>query len=217
MNKITTAHEAMKKVKSGDVIMIGGFLVGGNPGNLVKALNESEVKDLTLISSDSGTTEMTRYELCKSGKVKKVYASYIGANPESGRMYISGDAEVVLVPQGTLVERIRAAGAGLGGVLTPTGVGTIVEEGKQKITVEGKEYLLETALKANVALIKANIADELGNLVIKGSSKNFNLVMATAADYVIAEVKKIVKTGEIDPDHVNVPGIFVDAIVEVQE
>lgn len=125
------------------------------------------------------------------------------------------EATVQLFPQGTLAEKIRAGGAGLGGFLTPVGVGTIVEEDKRKIEIDNKEYLLEMPLKANVALIKAHMADETGNLVINGSSRNFNIVMATAADYVIAEVDEYVKAGEIDPNHVNVPGIFVNAIVKV--
>lgn len=127
------------------------------------------------------------------------------------------EAEVQLFPQGTLAEKIRAGGAGLGGVLTPVGVGTIVEEGKKKIQIDGREYLLELPLKADVALIRAHKADEAGNLVINGSSRNFNLVMATAAEYVVAQTDEYVKTGEIDPNHVNVPGIFVDAIVKVGE
>ncbi len=215
MKNFTSAEEAIKQVKSGDSVMIGGFLAGGNPGLLVQALTDSAANELTIISTDSGTTEMSRYNLSRSGKIKKIYASYIGANPETGRLYMSGEAEVELVPQGTLAERIRAGGAGLGGFLTPTGVGTIVEEGKQKMTIEGKDYLLEMPLRANVALIKANIADKAGNLYIKGSSKNFNTVMATAADHVIVEAGTVVEIGEINPEQITVPGIFVDTIVEV--
>lgn len=215
MNKITTAQEAMKRVKENDTLMIGGFLFGGNPEYLVSVLNETTPGNLTLISNDTGTADMQTYTLTKSGRVKKIYASYIGANPETGRLFITKEAEVELVPQGTLAERIRAGGAGLGGFLTPVGLGTIVEEGKKKIEVEGREFLLELPLHANVALIKAHIADEVGNLVIKGSSKNFNVVMATAADYVIVEVDEIVKAGTLDPDVITVPGIYVDAIVKV--
>lgn len=217
MNKKTTAKEAMKRVKDGDIIMIGGFLMGGNPDYLVSELNKTEAKELTIISNDTGTVDSHSYELIKSGRIKKVYASYIGSNPETGKLLMTKEAEVELVPQGTLAERIRAGGAGLGGFLTPVGLGTIVEEGKRKVEVDGKEYLLELPLKANIALVKANYADEIGNLVIKGSSKNFNVVMASAADYVIAEVSEIVKTGAIDPEHVTVPSIYVDAIVRVGE
>lgn len=216
MNKLTTAREAMKKVKDGDMIMIGGFLLGGHPIHLVNALNETTPGNLTIVSNDTGTAETPTYELVKSGRVKKIYASYIGANPETGRLLMTKEAEVELVPQGTLAERIRCGGAGIGGFLTPVGIGTIVEEGKQKVTVEGREYLLELPLKANVALIRANVADEIGNLVIRGSSKNFNTVMATAADYVIAEVDEVVPVGTIDPNHVTVAGIFVDAVVKTQ-
>lgn len=217
-NKLKSAVEAVSKVKDGDTLMIGGFLTGGHPENLVKALVEtSSVGNLTVISNDTGTTELSIYQLVKSGRVKRIFASYIGSNPETGRLLMTGEAKVQLFPQGTLAEKIRAGGAGLGGVLTPVGVGTAVEEGKKKIEIDNKEYLLEMPLRSNVALIKANIADEAGNLIINGSSRNFNIVMATAADYVIAEVEEYVKEGEIDPNHVNVPGIFVDAIVKVGE
>lgn len=215
-DKLITAQEAVNKVKDGDTIMIGGFLTGGHPENLVSALlSTNTAGDLGIISNDTGTQELSIYQLVKSGRVKRVFASYIGANPETGRLLMTGEADVQLFPQGTLAEKIRAGGAGLGGVLTPVGVGTAVEEGKRKIEINEREYLIEMPLKANVAFIKAYKADETGNLIINGSARNFNIVMATAADYVIAEVDEYVKTGEIDPNHVNVPGIFVDAIVKV--
>ncbi|MDO8686325.1 MAG: CoA transferase subunit A [Clostridiales bacterium] len=216
-NKLTTAQEAVSKIKDSDVIMIGGFLAGGHPDYLVRALLEKNTaKNLTIVSNDTGKPELSIYNLIKSGRVKKILASYIGSNPETGRLLMTKEADVQLFPQGTLAEKIRAGGAGLGGVLTPVGIGTIVEEGKKKIKVEGRDYLLELPLKANVALIKAHKADEVGNLVINGSSRNFNIVMATAADYVIVEVDEYVKAGEINPNHVNIPGIFVDAIVKVE-
>jgi acetate CoA/acetoacetate CoA-transferase alpha subunit len=215
-SKLTTAQEAVSKVKDGDTIMIGGFLTGGHPENLVSALlNTNSADNLAIISNDTGTQELSIYPLVKSGRVKRIFASYIGANPETGRLLMTGEATVQLFPQGTLAEKIRAGGAGLGGVLTPVGVGTVVEEKKKKIEIDEKEYLLEMPLRANVAFIKAYKADETGNLIINGSSRNFNIVMATAADYVIAEVDEYVKAGEIDPNHVNVPGIFVNAIVKV--
>lgn len=142
-------------------------------------------------------------------------ASYIGGNPMAAHFINTGEAKVKLFPQGTLAEKIRIGGAGLGGVLTPVGLGTIVEEGKEKITVEGKEYILELPLRANVALIKADKADKSGNLFISGSARNFNVLMATAADHVIAEVGEIVETGEIDPNYVTVPGIFIDTLVKI--
>jgi acetate CoA/acetoacetate CoA-transferase alpha subunit len=215
-SKIASAEEAVSRVKDGDTIMVGGFLTGGHPENLVAALlNTNSANNLGIISNDTGTQELSIYQLVKSGRVKRIFASYIGSNPETGRLLMSGEATVQLFPQGTLAEKIRAGGAGLGGVLTPVGVGTIVEEKKQKIEINEKEYLLEMPLRANVAFIKAHMADETGNLIINGSSRNFNVVMATAADYVIAEVDQYVKAGELDPNHINVPGIFVDAIVKV--
>lgn len=215
-SKLMNAADAVGKIKDGDGVMVGGFLAGGHPETLISALLHSNTaKDLTIISNDTGTKELSIYELVKSGRVKRVFASYIGSNPETGRLLMTKEADVKLFPQGTLAEKIRAGGSGLGGVLTPVGIGTIVEEGKEKVKINEKDYLLELPLKANVALIKANKADELGNLVINGSARNFNIVMATAADYVIAEVDELVETGEIDPNHVNVPGIFVNAIVKV--
>ncbi len=215
-NKQISAQEAVERVKDGDTVMIGGFLAGGHPEHLVNALlKTNSSSDLTIVSNDTGTPELSIYQLVKSGRVKRIFASYIGSNPETGRLLMTGEAQVQLFPQGTLAEKIRAGGAGLGGVLTPVGLGTVIEEGKRKLEIDQKEYLLEMPLKANVALIKANKADETGNLIINGSSRNFNMVMATAADYVIAEVDEYVKTGEIDPNHVNVPGIFVDAVVKV--
>lgn len=213
-NKITDLSSALDKVKDGDVIMIGGFLHCGHPDNLVKSLCSKPVGNLTVISNDTGTTELSSYELIKSGKVTKIHGSYIGANPETGRLLYSKEAEVFLWPQGTLAEKIRTGGAGLGGFLTPVGLGTVIEEGKEKITVNGKTYLLELPLRANVALIKANKADKAGNLYMAGTSRNFNELMATAADWVIAEVDELVEVGELDPNSVTVPGIFIDAIVK---
>lgn len=214
-NKIKNIRDAVAVVKDGDTVMVGGFLQCGNPQHLVSTLTETSVKELTLISTDTGSMETSNYKLLQSGKVKRLMASYIGGNPEAGNFLISGDAEVLLFPQGTLAEKIRAGGAGLGGFLSPVGIGTIVEEGKQKLTVEGREYLLELPLRANVAFIKADKADKAGNLRITGSARNFNVVMATAADHVVAEVSEIVETGEIDPDDVTIPGIFVDTIVKI--
>jgi acetate CoA/acetoacetate CoA-transferase alpha subunit len=214
-DKVKEIREAVSVVKDGDTVMVGGFLQCGNPQQLVRALTETTVKDLTLVSSDTGSMETSNYELLKSGKVKRVMASYIGGNPEAGNFLISGDAEVLLFPQGTLAEKIRAGGAGLGGFLSPVGIGTMVEEGKQKLVVEGKEYLLELPLRANVSFIKADTADRAGNLKITGSARNFNVVMATAADHVVAQVSEILETGEILPDDVTIPGIFVDTLVKI--
>lgn len=213
--KIKDINEALVGVKDGDIVMIGGFLQCGHPDQLVEALCNCSVKDLTIISNDTGTTETSSYNLIKSGKVNRIMASYVGANPETGRLMNSGEAEVILIPQGTLAEKIRSGGAGLGGFLTKVGVGTVVEEGKQKLTIDGTDYLLELPLKANIALIKADTADKSGNLLISGSARNFNVLMATAADYVVAQADNIVETGELDANHVTVPGIFIDAIVKI--
>jgi len=217
MSKITTPQKAVEIIESGNILMVGGFLKGGHPETLVRELAKRNVDNLTVISNDTGTTECSLYNVIKNKQVKKVIASYIGANPETGKGLITGEIEVELLPQGTLAEKIRAGGAGLGGFLTPVGVGTIVEEGKQKTTIDEKEYILELPLKADVALIKAAKADENGNLVFKGSSRNFNAIMPLAAEHVIAEVEEIVPIGEIDPNDVDVPGILIDKIVKVGE
>lgn len=215
MNKLTSVNEVIKKIKDGNSIMVGGFLKNGHPEVLVNALSDSEVKNLTIISNDTGTTECALYKVIANRQASRIIASYIGANPETGKLLMNGEADVQLFPQGTLAEKIRAGGAGLGGFLTPVGVGTIVEEGKQKLKVNGIEYLLELPLKADVALIKAHKADKHGNLSFKGSTRNFNAIMAMAADYVAVEVEEYVD--EIDPNHVVVPGILIDAIVKVGE
>lgn len=214
-NKIKDIDDAVKIVKNGDTVMVGGFLQCGNPQHLVGALTKTDVTGLTLVSSDTGSMETSNYGLLQSGKVIRIMASYIGGNPEGGNFIISGEAEVLLFPQGTLAEKIRAGGAGLGGFLSPVGIGTVVEEGKQKLTIGDKEYLLELPLRANVAFIKAGKADKAGNLRITGSARNFNVLMATAADHVVAEVSEIVEIGEIDPDDVTVPGIFVNTLVKI--
>ena len=211
--KVTDLRRALGRVKSGDTVMIGGFLRCGHPDLLVRGLCDCPVDGLTVVSNDTGTADNPGHDLIKSGRVSCVVASYIGANPETGRLMTSGEMQVELVPQGTLAERIRAGGAGLGGVLTEVGLGTVVEQGKQKITLDGREWLLELPLRGDVALIKAETADEAGNLYIPGTARNFNTVMATAAAYVVAQVDRIVDAGKIDPDAVTVPGIFVDAIV----
>ncbi|MCR4441975.1 MAG: acetate CoA-transferase subunit alpha [Peptococcaceae bacterium] len=211
-SKIISVQEAVGKVKDGDVIMIGGFLGVGAPERLVDALVEKGVKNLTVIGNDTAFPDKGIGKLVVSKQAKKVIVSHIGTNPETGRQMNAGELEVELVPQGTLAERIRAAGAGLGGILTPTGIGTIVEEGKKKLEVYGKEYLLELPLKAGIAFIKAHKADKKGNLVYRYSSRNFNPLMAMAADYVVVEAEQLVEVGEIDPDEVMTPHVLVDAI-----
>ncbi|OQB21059.1 MAG: Butyrate--acetoacetate CoA-transferase subunit A [Firmicutes bacterium ADurb.Bin182] len=217
MSKVVTAKEAVSHIKDGDVLLIGGFLQGGIPDVLVGAVLETDAKNLTIVSNDTGTAETNIIKLQQAGKVSKVMATYIGANPETGRMMIEDPTSVQLFPQGTLAEKIRAGGAGIAAFLTPTGVGTIVEEGKQKMELNGREYLLETALRGNVALVHASVADEFGNCFMRGSTKNFNAIMPAACDYVAVEAEKIVPVGELDPELVTVPGIFVDAVVKVGE
>ena len=213
MDKVTTMRNASEAVKDGMTIMVGGFMGVGSPPGLMKALVDRNVRDLTLICSDTGTPTFGSGQLVANKQVKKVIATHIGTNPETGRQMIAGELQVELVPQGTFNERIRAGGGGLGGVLTPTGVGTVVEEGKQKLTVEGREYLLELPLKADVALLVAHKADKAGNLVLRRSTRSTNTSMALAGALVIAEARHIVEIGEIDPDEVTIPGILVDMVV----
>lgn len=214
MNKIISAKEAAVHVKDGMTVMLGGFLGFGTADQMVDVLCENKVKDLTIISNDTSFPDKNIGKLIVNKQVKKVIASHIGTNSETGRQMNANELDVELVPQGTLAERIRSGGTGLGGVLTPTGIGTIVEEGKKKIELNGKEYLLEEALEADVAIIKGAKADKMGNVVYKRASKNFNPLMAMAAKVVIAEVDEIVEVGELDPDLIDTPNIFVDYIVK---
>ena len=218
MEKITTAEKAVKKIKSGDILLVGGFLQAGSPETLIRAvLDTHDAGALTVVSNDTGTAETNMIRLMETGRVTSVVASYIGANPLTGTMMIDDPGSVTLFPQGTLAEKIRAAGAGLAGFYTPVGVGTVVEEGKEKKEIGGREYLLETALRGDVALIRATKADRSGNCFMRGATKNFGAVMAPAADYVVVEAEEIVAVGEIDPELVTVPGIFVDAVVQAGE
>lgn len=214
MSKVKTHAEVVSFIKDGDILMVGGFLGVGTPEGLIDALVEQGTKEMTLIANDTGFLDKGVGKLVVNRQFKRILASHIGTNPETGRQLNTKETEVICVPQGTLAEQVRAAGAGLGGILTPTGIGTVVEEGKQKITIEGQEYLLELPLKADVALLKADIADEQGNLVYRKSARNFNPLMAMAAKLVIVEVREVVGVGEIDPDHVMTPGIFVDYLVK---
>lgn len=216
MTKLISSEQAVEKISDSSVIMIGGFLGIGTPETLVDAIVSKGYKDLTIIGNDTGYPEKGIGKLVVNRQVKKVIVSHVGTNPETGRQMHANELEVELVPQGTLVERIRSGGAGLGGVLTPTGVGTVVAEGKPLIVVDGKQFLLEKPLRAQVGFIKADKADEFGNLAFRRTTRNFNPVMATAADVVIAEVNHLVPVGELDPDEVMVPGIFVNYIVQRQ-
>ena len=214
MNKIKTLQEVSEKFQDGNTIMVGGFICVGTPEVLIDALVKKGAKNLTLIANDSGVPERGVGRLIVNKQISKVIASHVGTNKETGRQINAGEIEYELVPQGTLIERIRSGGAGLGGVLTPTGIGTLVEEGKQKITVDGKEYLLETALRADIALIHAWKADKFGNLVFRRAARNFNPIIALAADLVIVAAEEIVEVGELDPDAVMTPGSLVHMIVK---
>lgn len=214
MPKLTNKDIVASQLKNGMTVMIGGFMANGAPETLIDAILENNIHDLTLISTDTGMPKSGSGRLISAKRIKKLYASHIGLNPETGRQMNDGELEVVLVPQGSLAERIRAAGAGLGGVLTPTGLGTIVAEGKTIIDVDGTPYLLEKPLKADVALIRGSIIDKSGNVFYKKTTQNFNPLMATAADVVIAEAESIVDIGHIQAESVHTPSIFVDHIVQ---
>jgi len=214
MNKLIDLSQAVAHVKDGDTVMIGGFLAVGTPNRLIDALIEKGVKDLTLICNDSGFVDRGVGKMVVNKQFRKIIASHVGTNKETGRQMLSGETKVVLVPQGTLIEQIRAVGHGLGGVLTSTGIGTEVENGKEKITVEGKVYLLEKPLRADVALIFGNQVDKYGNIHYHGSTRNFNNMMAAAADITIVEAMEVVEVGDLDPNSVHTPGVFVNYIVD---
>lgn len=212
MAKLISIEEALKEVETGMEVMIGGFMNCGTPEKIVDGIVEEGIKDLTIIANDTGLPGEGIGKLIRNHLAEKVIASHVGLNPETGDQMNSEELEVDLIPQGTLAERIRSAGAGLGGFLTPTGIGTVVEEGKDKIEVDGEEYLLELPLEADVALVKAWKADKKGNLIYRKSARNFNSLIATAADLVIVEAEKILEIGEMDPNDVMTPGAFVDII-----
>ena len=220
-NKIKTADEAVSVIQDGASIMVGGFMSCGTPEILIDALVRKNVKNLTIICNDAGVPGRGVGKLLTNGQIKTFIASHVGLNPEvAQRMNTDNEdekLECILVPQGTLAERIRAGGAGLGGFLTPTGVGTIVAEGKQVLNVNGKDYLLELPLRADFALIRGSVTDKFGNTTYNGTTRTFNPMMATAADHVIVGTCEIVEIGEIDPNNVVTSGIFVDTIVGGEE
>ena len=220
-NKFISAKEAAALVKDGDFVMVGGFLGHGTPDSIINALCETETKDLTVAVNDTGFPEGAEKhgfrgvsELVARHKIKTLYVSHIGTNPETGKQMSEGTMDVRLTPQGTLAEKIRAGGFGLGGILTPTGVGTDVANGKQVINVDGKDYLLETPLRGDIALIRGSIVDTLGNVYYKGTTNNFNSVMAMACKTVIVEAEEIVEPGQIAPEHIMTPFVCVDYIVK---
>ncbi len=213
MKKLISIDEAVNMIHDGMTIMVGGFLGCKNPFRMIDALIEKGVKDITLIANDTAFPEVGLGKLIVNKQIKKLITSHIGTNKETGNQMNAGELEVELVPQGTLAERIRAGGAGLGGILTPTGLGTVVEERKEIIEVDGKKYLLEKPLKADIALIVGKKVDKKGNIQYNKATRNFNPLMATAAETVIVEADEVVEVGEIDQDNVMTPGIFVDYIV----
>lgn len=212
MKKLIDIKELKNHVFDGMSIMVGGFMAVGTPEELIDELVKINVKDLTIICNDAGFVDKGVGKLIANGQVKKLVASHIGLNPMAGKLMSSGDLEVDLVPQGTLAEQIRCGGAGLGGFLTPTGIGTIVEEGKEIISQEGKRYILELPIRADLALIYGDKIDIYGNVVYSKTTRNFNPIIATATDKVIALGRKIVN--KINPDTVLTPHIFVDFVVE---
>ena len=216
---VVATREAAKFVADGSSLMIGGFNFGGAPYTLIDALCESGARDIDLICVDTsyydtkvkGPVGVAR--LVTEGRLRSLIASHIGLNKKTQELYTSGKLKVELIPMGTFVERIRAGGAGLGGVLTPTGVDTVYEVGRETLELDGKRYIIERALTAEAAFIRAYKADAAGNLIYYGTNRNFNPTMATAAKKVIAEVDEVVPIGEIDPNSVVTPGIFIDALV----
>src|SRR5262245_340288 len=208
-----TAKNSIAMIPDGATVMVGGFLAVGTPERAVDEIIAQKKRNLTVIANDTATPDRGVGKLIAAKLVRKVIASHIGTNPETQRQMIAGELEVELVPQGTLIERIRAGGYGLGGVLTPTGIGTPVEEGKQKVDVNGKTFLVEPALRADFALVHAFLADYLGNLGYALTARNFNPVMAMAGDTVIASADNIVPVGVMSPDHVVTPAPVVDYLI----
>ena len=215
MNKVlASAEEAVERIPDGATILMGGFGLCGIPETLNAALRARGTKGLTVISNNAGIDDFGIGVLLRARQVRKMISTYVGENKEFERQYLTGELEVELVPQGTFAERIRAGGAGIGGFFTPTGYGTLVSEGKETRIIDGKPYVLESPLKADFAFVKAWRGDRAGNLVYRKTARNFNPVMATAAAVTIAEVEHLVEPGELDPDQVVTPGIFVRYILE---
>jgi len=215
MNKVvSSAAEAVAGIPDGATLMVGGFGLCGIPVNLIEALRGQGTRDLTIISNNAGIDDFGLGILLRSRQVRRMISTYVGENKEFERQFLAGELEVELIPQGTLSERIRAGGAGIGGFYTPTGYGTLVAEGKETREIDGRHYVLERPLTADYALIKAHRGDRAGNLTYRRTARNFNPMMATAAKVTIAEVEELVEPGAIDPDIVVTPGIFVDRIFQ---
>lgn len=215
MDKVLrSAEEAVEKIPDGATIMLGGFGLCGIPENLIRALHARGTKNLTIISNNAGVDQYGAGMLLMARQIRKVIGTYVGENKEFERQALAGEIEVELVPQGTFSERIRAAGAGIGGFYTPTGYGTLVADAKETREIGGRHYVLEMPLYADFALVKAWRGDRLGNLVYRKTARNFNPVMATAAEVTIAEVEQIVEPGQLDPDAIVTPGVFVKHVLQ---
>lgn len=212
MAKIISIKEAVSLIKDSATIMVGGFLSCGTPDKLIDELVNSNVKNLTMISNDTSIPNKDKGKLIVNKQVKKLITSHIGTNPETGRQMEAGEIEVELTPMGSLMERIRAKGAGLGGVLTPTGIGTAIADGKKVYEIDNKKYLFERPISADFALIYGTKADKFGNVSYYGTTRNCNTVMATAADTVILQADEIVEN--LDPNEIVIPGLFIDYIVK---
>ena len=211
---VANADEAIAKLSDGVMIIRGGFGLCGIPENLIAAVRRKGSKNLTVVSNNAGVNDFGIGLLLETRQVKKMIATYVGENKRFEQQVLSGELEVELNPQGTLVERIRAGGAGIGGFFTPTGYGTPIAEGKEAREIDGKMYVLEKPLRAQFAFIKAWKGDRWGNLIYRKTARNFNPVMATAADYVVAEVERLLEVGQLEPDSVHTPGVYVDAIFQ---
>ncbi len=213
-SKVVSMDEAMSHVHSGMTVMIPGFVNCGVPETLIKAIIAAGYTDFNVISNNTSVQGRGIGLLVHENRIKHITCSHIGSNKETVAKVVAGEIDVTFTPQGTLCERIRAGGAGIGGILTPTGLGTPIEEGKQIIEVDGKPYILETPLHADLALIHAWKVDKMGNCIFRHTARNFNSVMATAADLVIVEAEEIVEVGELEPDYIMTPGCLVDYIVQ---
>ncbi len=213
-DKVITLEEALRHFRDGMTLMVGGFGGVGNPPTLIQGILDKGVRDITLISNDTAFPQIGVGRLVTERRVRRLITSHIGSNPNSGAQMTAGELDVEFCPQGILAERIRAAGVGLGGILSDIGIGTIAEKGKQKVLVGEKEYLLETPLVAEVAIVHAKKADRFGNLVYDTSARNFNPLVAMAGEITIAEADEIVEVGELDPEEIVTPGVFVDWIVQ---
>lgn len=214
INKVVSLEDAIIYIEDGCTLMFGGFGGVGNPPTLINGIIRKGIKDLTLIGNDTGFPDIGIGRIVSQGRAKKIIVSHIGSNPIAGQLMMDGKMDVEFSPQGTLVERIRAGGVGLGGILTDIGLDSMVEEGKQKVTLNEKEYLLEAALTADVAIVYAKKADTFGNLVYETSARNTNPLVAMAGKITIAEVEEIVEVGELNPEEIITPGVYVDRIVQ---